>query len=104
MSVLQTESQYKRHTAKERGQDVDVQKIAPTVTESPLKKKYTIFQRGDGETMTRTKNATAEVRRLYHVQDFLLGEGAFGKVFLAHSKSDENAKFAIKILPVANLS
>ncbi len=52
----------------------------------------------------RTKNATAEVRKYYDVKDFLLGEGAFGKVFLASSKTDENAKYAIKILPLAMLS
>lgn len=100
--MLQTESQY--HKTSLKGQiKKDVSKIAPNQSEifSPIKE---TFKRADGEMVTRTKNATAEVRRLYQVRDFLLGEGAFGKVFLAHSKSDKNAKFAIKILPVANLS
>jgi serine/threonine protein kinase len=54
----------------------------------------------DGRLLVRTKNATAEVRRYYNVENSLLGEGAFGKVFLATSKTDENAKYAIKILPI----
>ena len=51
-----------------------------------------------------SENATAEVRRLYTVDNTLLGEGAFGKVFLAHSKTDNEAKYAIKILPVENMT
>jgi calcium-dependent protein kinase len=54
--------------------------------------------------LVRTKNATAEVRRYYNVDDFLLGQGAFGKVFRASSKTDANAKYAIKILPMTTLS
>ena len=52
----------------------------------------------------KVKNATEEVRRLYVVEDTLLGEGAFAKVFRAHSKDDESAKFAIKIMPTKNFS
>lgn len=43
-------------------------------------------------------DATKEVRRLYNVQQKLLGAGAFGKVYLAESREDAKIKFAIKIL------
>ena len=36
--------------------------------------------------MTRTKNATEEIRRLYDVKETLLGAGMFGKVYLAYAK------------------
>ena len=45
-----------------------------------------------------TRNATQEVRRLYNVKEFLLGEGQFGKVFLAEDKNNPNIKFAVKVL------
>ena len=48
-------------------------------------------------------NATKEVRRLYNVQRDLLGAGAFGRVYLAHSRDDPNIKFAIKILNLKEL-
>ena len=81
LSVLQRESQYCG----------DLTKIKPE-------------RLANGSMLVRTKNATAEVRRLYKVHDFLLGEGAFGKVFLATSVQDETAKYAIKVMPVANLT
>ena len=49
------------------------------------------------------RNATREIRRLYNVKDYLLGAGAFGKVYLAESKEDENVKYAVKVIPTKNL-
>ena len=80
-SVLQTKSQF----------EAGIEKIKPERLDN-------------GTLLVRTKNATAEVRRYYEVQDYLLGEGAFGKVFMANSIGDKTAKFAIKVMPVANLT
>ncbi len=52
----------------------------------------------------RVVNATAEVRKHFIVEDLLLGEGAFGKVFPATSLDFPGKKFAIKILRLTNLS
>jgi serine/threonine protein kinase len=50
------------------------------------------------DAINKNKNATAEVRRLYNVQEVLLGSGMFGKVYLATSKENKEVKFAVKIL------
>ena len=50
------------------------------------------------QTMTKTRNATEEIRRLYDVKETLLGAGMFGKVYLAHSKDSSNIKYAVKVL------
>jgi serine/threonine protein kinase len=52
----------------------------------------------------RKKNATKEIRRLYKVNDTLLGSGAFGKVYLGESKENSNVKFAIKIVSIAKVT
>jgi serine/threonine protein kinase len=49
------------------------------------------------------KNATKEIRRLYNVKDFLLGTGAFGKVYLAESKDNANVKYAVKIVLIGKM-
>ena len=50
------------------------------------------------------KNATKEIRRLYKVNDHLLGSGAFGKVYLGESIENSNVKFAVKVLSMKNVS
>lgn len=50
------------------------------------------------------RNATEEVKRLYNVKHELLGSGAFGKVYQAEDKSNENVKYAIKIIPTKRMS
>jgi serine/threonine protein kinase len=50
------------------------------------------------QTMTKTRNATEEIRRLYDVKEVLLGAGMFGKVYLAHSKDSSGVKYAVKVL------
>ena len=54
--------------------------------------------------LSRHRNATQEIRRLYNVKDILLGSGAFGKVYLGESKENPNVKFAVKILQLKNVS
>jgi serine/threonine protein kinase len=41
---------------------------------------------------------------LYNVKEYLLGAGAFGKVFLAESKDNSNVKYAVKVIPTKNLT
>ena len=48
--------------------------------------------------MTKTRNATEEIRRLYDVKEVLLGAGMFGKVYLAHAKDSSGVKYAVKVL------
>jgi serine/threonine protein kinase len=50
------------------------------------------------------RSATKDIRRLYNVKDYLLGSGAFGKVYLAESKTDKNVKYAVKVIPIRKLS
>lgn len=62
---------------------------------------------GQGENpnnINKTHNATQQIRRLYNVKDHLLGSGAFGKVYLAESKIDSATKFAVKVIPMKQLS
>ena len=65
--------------------------------------KITKADKGMSKTMTRTRNATEEIRRLYDVKDILLGAGAFGKVYLAHSKDGSGKKFAVKVLSLKKI-
>jgi len=52
----------------------------------------------------RGRTATEEVLRLYIVHDYLLGAGAFGRVYLAESKMNKSAKYAIKIMPLKRVN
>ena len=46
----------------------------------------------------RFKSSIEEMKKLYNISDRILGEGAFGKVYLAESNLNPNIKFAIKII------
>jgi len=42
--------------------------------------------------------ATAQIKMKYKIENKILGAGAFGKVFMATSVTDENSKVAIKVM------
>lgn len=50
------------------------------------------------------RTATQEVARMYKVHNYLLGKGAFGRVYLAESKMNRESKYAIKIVPLKSIS
>ena len=54
--------------------------------------------------MITKRSATKELRRLYNVKEYLLGAGAFGKVFLAEAKDNARVKYAVKVIPTKSLS
>ena len=46
----------------------------------------------------RAEGATSQIKKKYKIETKVLGSGAFGKVFMATSVSDENFKVAIKVI------
>ena len=58
------------------------------------------------DTITRHKcnDAKEELERLYVIDDVPRGSGAFGRVYNAHSRTDEDTLFAIKQMDIDGLS
>jgi hypothetical protein len=74
-------------------------------TNSNLEKFKNFFKfQSEVHAIDRVVNATEEVRKHFIVEDLLLGEGAFGKVFPAKSLDHPLKKYAIKILLLTNLT
>lgn len=46
----------------------------------------------------RFKYSIEEMTKLYTITDIILGEGAFGKVYLAESNLNTDIKFAVKVV------
>ena len=72
----------------------------------PKEKSYNIAALQDDNKVTICKRkanaggrtATEEVARLYKVHNYLLGAGAFGRVYLAESKRNKDAKYAVMLV------
>lgn len=49
-------------------------------------------------TIDSTKNAKDVIKKKYKIEGTLIGDGVFGKVFLASKREGGEAKFAIKAI------
>lgn len=52
----------------------------------------------------KSKDAKAELERLYKIESLPVGKGAFGKVYKARSLTDEDTLFAIKWVDIRGMS